>query len=181
MALPYLVVMKQLIGIDPGITTGYAVKQMDNQRGTFSAVQSGHIWQVWQWIERDYTPDTIIIFEDARQRDWFGGYEQALYRKFSTGAKMNAKERSAYKGMVMGAGAIRVQCTQWEDWLTAKGFRFVAKRPTSGATKLGADLFARATGWAGRTNEHARDAGMLINGYTLTSWARLERELAKLR
>ena len=40
--------------------------------------------------------------------------------------------------------------------------------PKDNKTKLNADQFSRITKWEGRTNEHGRDAAMLIFGRKLS-------------
>jgi len=84
-----------------------------------------------------------VIFEDARQRKWFGG---------------SGKEKW------QGAGSIKRDCTIWEDYLRYIGVPFIARPPTAGGTKYDADHFARITKWSGVTNNHARDAAMIVFG-----------------
>ena len=43
-----------------------------------------------------------------------------------------------------------------------QGIHFKMIHPAANATKKKADDFKRMTGWTGRTNEHARDAAMLV-------------------
>lgn len=51
----------------------------------------------------------------------------------------------------------------WSEGLDVKVF-FEAVAPQRNRTKLSAGAFARLTGWKGRTNEHGRDAAMLVFG-----------------
>jgi len=89
-----------------------------------------------------------VVFEDARQRTWF------------------ERERtvSEYRGKLMGAGAAKRDAKIWEEFLTDYRIPFTAHKPQSGGTKWKAEAFARATGYRGRTNEHNRDAALLVYG-----------------
>ena len=84
-----------------------------------------------------------VVFEDARLRKWFG-----------------SKGREA----LQGAGSIKRECQLWAEWLAAVGCSYRAVSPHSKGPKLDAAQFARLTGWPGRTNEHGRDAAMLVFG-----------------
>ena len=44
------------------------------------------------------------------------------------------------------------------------GIDFEAVPPKNNKTKMTAEAFERMTGWKGRTNEHGRDAAMLVYG-----------------
>ena len=50
----------------------------------------------------------------------------------------------------------------WLELLERLGIPTAAEKPTR--QKCDAETFARVTGWEGRTNEHARDAGRLVFG-----------------
>ncbi|MEG2267679.1 MAG: hypothetical protein RSC68_25555, partial [Acinetobacter sp.] len=50
----------------------------------------------------------------------------------------------------------------WEDWCKEQGYLYKMIHPAANATKKKATDFFRMTGWKGRTNEHARDAAMLV-------------------
>lgn len=132
-----------VIGIDPGVKTGVAVKQ----GGSLVEVCSMRIDEamdfVKEYISRAKSKDMLllVIFEDARQRKWFG---------------------KAGREKLQGAGSIKRDCKIWEDYLTSLEVPFRMAAPKKGATKHDAKTFGRLTGWNKRTNEHARDAAMLI-------------------
>ncbi len=136
--------MKILIGIDPGVNTGFAV----SKNGNLVKVASMTITQAMKEINHIlmYKPEKIRIYiEDARKRRWYG-------------KNSNAKQQ--------GAGSIKRDCSIWDDYLNEIGvdFELVNPKDQKGATKKTSDEFKSTTGWTGRTNEHARDAAMLIYG-----------------
>lgn len=136
------------IGIDPGVNTGFAV--WDSTRREFVEVSCLRIDQALEKtldIVRAY-PRTRVIFEDARQRKFFE----------------KEGNLSEYRGKLMGAGSVKRDSAIWEDFLKAHRIGYWAKPPQKGATKLSAERFAALTRWTQRTNEHARDAAMLVFG-----------------
>ena len=126
---------KYLIGIDTGVNTGYAVAQDNGNGGELFEVRSLTITQAMS--------RTLELFiEDARKRTWFtGGREKA-----------------------QGVGSVKRDAQIWEDWCTEQGINFKMIHPQNNSTKYKAPIFKKITGWIGRTNEHARDAAMLVHG-----------------
>ena len=136
--------MKILIGIDTGVHTGFAVAFDHGEGGELQRVESLSITQAMQCVleyedEHDLKDITLYI-EDARLRTWFtGGREKA-----------------------QGVGSVKRDAQIWEDWCKEQGINYKMIHPASNATKKKAVDFTRMTGWIGRTNEHARDAAMLV-------------------
>ena len=132
------------IGMDPGTHTGVAV--WDTRVGKFLSLETMPIHQalmeVYKWRQRPV--EIQVVFEDARQRTWFG--------KGDTNAK------------AQGAGSVKRDCSIWEDFCKDYGIPFWAKPPVKGATKVSADYFKMVSHWEGRTSEHSRDAAMLVLG-----------------
>ena len=135
---------KILIGIDTGVHTGFAVAFDHGEGGVLQKVESLSITQAMQSVleyedEHDIK-DIMLYIEDARKRTWFtGGREKA-----------------------QGVGSVKRDAQIWEDWCTEQGLNFKMIHPAANATKMKAPEFTRKTGWTGRTNEHARDAAMLV-------------------
>ena len=133
------------IGIDPGTHTGMAV--WDTREGKFLSLETLPIHialtRVLAIAER-HRDDVQVVFEDARQRTWYG--------KGDTNAKLQ------------GAGSVKRDCSIWEDFCKDYGIPFWAKPPVKGATKVSADYFKMVSHYQGRTSEHARDAAMLVIG-----------------
>jgi hypothetical protein len=132
--------MTLFVGIDPGKITGVA----ESCDGGLVFVGSMLIHQAMERIvAAALIHDLTVHVEDARKRKWLG-----------------AKGREA----LQGAGSIKRDCTIWEDFLRDQGIRFVLEPPKNTLTKLNADQFRKLTGWRKRTNEHSRDAAMLVFG-----------------
>ena len=134
------------IGIDPGTHTGVAI--WDNKQQDFVELETLPIHQalikVMMWRDR-IGHDLQVVFEDARQRTWFG-------RDKNTNAKLQ------------GAGSIKRDCSIWEDFCKDYQIPFLAVPPVKGGTKLREADFKTISGWQGRTSNHARDAAMLVIG-----------------
>lgn len=131
---------RYLIGIDPGVITGVAI--WDGK--VLVQVKSMMIHQALEKISRWNGMKIFVRLEDARKRTWFGrtGREQ-----------------------LQGAGSIKRDCKIWEDFLTDNKIPYELVAPKNNKTKMNADLFGKITGWKEKTNEHSRDAGMLVYGY----------------
>jgi hypothetical protein len=144
------------IGIDPGVTTGFAV--WDGESFKLVEVRSLGIIKAMMAVLhlRDQLThalgsagleDLIVIVEDARKRNVF--------------AKADLEEQGYKQGARReGVGSIKRDCSIWEEFLSHHGIPFEMRRPV--ATKMKADRFELVTGWAAQTNEHARDAAMIV-------------------
>lgn len=135
--------MRLFVGIDPGVTTGFAVWDAAGQQ--FVSVSSDGIVQAMLRLERMHRAGSLhsVTFEDARLRTWFG-----------------SKGREA----LQGAGSIKRDCQIWADWLGHIGCAYQSVSPKAKGPKVSAERFRGLTGWQGRTNEHSRDAAMLVIG-----------------
>lgn len=139
------------IGIDTGVHTGLAV--WDAQAGVLTEVTClpihAALLRVRELADRFGMNGygVAVVFEDARLRKWYGRHTAE-------------KDRA----MLQGAGSVKRDSAIWEDALRDWGIPFVAKAPKDNITKLSAQAFAKITGWTLRTNEHGRDAAMLVFG-----------------
>ena len=133
------------IGIDPGTHTGLAIWDSEQSRFLVLATMSIHraLLLVHEMVVNRHS-DLQVVFEDARQRTWFG--------KGDVSAKMQ------------GAGSVKRDCTIWEDFCKDCGITYWAKPPTKGTTKVSSEYFKTISHWEGRTSEHSRDAAMLVIG-----------------
>ena len=140
---------KTVIGIDPGTHTGLAVWN----GSTFTEVTSLPLHAALLRVKELNTRlgfkgnGIVVVFEDARLRKWYGT---------STARQDRAR--------LQGAGSVKRDCAIWEEALTDWGIPFVAVAPKNNYTKMTAEAFRRLTGWTERTNEHGRDAAMLVWG-----------------
>lgn len=131
------------IGIDPGTHTGVAV--WDTREGKFLSLETLPIHRALSMVlHMAEEHDLQVVFEDARQRTWFGHGDT------------NAKAQ--------GAGSVKRDCSIWEDFCKDYGIPYWAKPPVKGATKVSADYFKMVSHYQGRTSEHSRDAAMLVIG-----------------
>lgn len=135
-----------VVGIDPGLHTGLAV--WDTSARQFLDIRCSGIVSAM-----DYLDDLafqrgigLVVFEDARQRKWIP----------------RERDLAQMKGRAMGAGSVKRDCSIWEEWCAARGVQYIASRPKNGMTKLTDAYFRGITGYDRRTNEHGRDAAMLV-------------------
>ncbi len=132
-----------VIGIDPGTTTGLAVFDIVTRK--LKEVSSMPIHEALWLVDGEHRAGVLrmVVFEDARLRMWFG---------------VSGREK------LQGAGSIKRDCQIWSDFLLSNDIPHKAVRPQPGATKWTAERFNKVTGWDKRTNEHARDAALLVLG-----------------
>ena len=129
------------IGIDPGKHTGFAAWCDETRK--LASCKALLIHEAMDEVLQLHRAGQLhsVTFEDARLRSWFA----------SKGTEA-----------LQGAGSIKRDCTIWADFLGAHGIAYRAVKPQAGGTKWTAEQFQRLTGWTGRTNEHARDAALLV-------------------
>jgi len=130
------------IGIDPGVNTGFAV----TVNGKLTEVTSLDFWD---------TRDRIDGILDANP-----GSTITIYVE-------DAEKRSGSKESAFGAGQVVAHCKLWKKLAEKLGsdsvtFNFV--RPDPSLTKYSKEKFKQFTNWSERTNDHGRDAAMLIYG-----------------
>ena len=138
-----------LVGIDPGTHTGLAVWNGSTFTEVTSLPLHAALLRVRDLRDRlGFKGNCIVVvFEDARLRKWYGT---------STARQDRAR--------LQGAGSVKRDCSIWEEALTDWGIPFVAVAPKNNYTKMTAEAFRQLTGWTERTNEHGRDAAMLVWG-----------------
>jgi hypothetical protein len=136
---------RYIIGIDSGVNTGIAI--WDKQEKKFVDITTTMIHRamdaVKKWHEANISNPIHVRVEDARQRKWFGnsGREQ-----------------------LQGAGSIKRDAGIWEDFLKDLGISYEMVAPKNNSTKLTSATFKQITKWEKSTNEHNRDAAMLVYG-----------------
>lgn len=133
------------IGIDTGKHTGVAV--WDSEERKFIEIKTMMLHQALMFVItmcKVWGRENVqILFEDARQRKWYG-------------SDSNAK--------MQGAGSVKRDAVIWEDFCTDYGIAFRALPPAKGATKWKTEQFKAVTGWRSQTSEHSRDAAMIVFG-----------------
>lgn len=136
-----------LIGLDTGVLTGAAI--WDRQEKRFVRITSGTITAMMKIVAyaNSSLPGGIFVrFEDARLRTWIP-YEET---------------EKDERGRREGAGSVKRDAKIWEDYLVEENIAFESVAPMNNMTKLDADRFRLTTGYRERTNEHERDAAMLV-------------------
>ena len=92
----------------------------------------------------------IVRVEDARKRKWFE-------KKYS--------RKGEEENVLQGAGSIKRDAKIWDDFLADLGVEYQMVPPKGGMTKYTSEHFKALTGWKKPTNEHNRDAAMLVFGF----------------
>lgn len=130
-----------IVGIDTGVNTGYAIYCQKNKK--LIQCISIPIHKAFDDILLKSNLIKLVRVEDAR------------LRKFITGGREK----------LQGAGSIKRDAKIWEDFLTDKNIPFEMVAPKNNRTKLSQETFKAITNWKHKTNEHSRDAGMLVFAY----------------
>lgn len=134
--------IRYFIGIDVGTHTGVAV--WDKYEKRFVEVVTTTILKAMDIVKKYEISDSIqVCLEDARKRTWFGN---------------SGPER------LQGAGSVKRDCVIWEEFLNDRKIPYMLIAPKNNSTKMSAESFKRITSYSGRTNEHTRDAAMLVFG-----------------
>lgn len=126
-----------VVGIDVGINTGVAVWDSTSQK--FVEVVTLPILKAFALV-RKYKSDTRMVFvEDPRQ------------------VKYKTDRRKS-----QGAGSVKRDAQIWEDYLKMYEIPATFVRPRKEITKVNSGTFQNMTGYMERTNEHSRDAALLV-------------------
>lgn len=156
----------KILGIDPGTHTGVALWNVEAQ--SFDQVGEMMVHRALEFVASlNLTGCVPVIFEDARKRTWFGS--------------MDAQQRKYGNAVREGAGAAKRDASIWDDYLEDKAIPYIARAPSAGSTKWDAEKFRRLSRWEHRTNEHARDAGVLVCGIRAGEWASVVRSWEQSR
>lgn len=131
-----------IIGIDPGCQTGVAV--WDRTKKELQQVVTLQHHKAVSIISAYVMKNKVLVrFEDARLRTWFG---------------------DAGREKLQGAGSVKRDSMLWEEWCKMYSVDFEPVAPKNNKTKMDSATFQKYTGWKGQTNEHGRDAAMLVFG-----------------
>ena len=131
---------KMLIGIDPGTHTGIAIKM----KGKLIRIETMQIRKAIETVlycsAAVGSNETLVRFEDARLRTYFGKSDREK---------------------LQGAGSVKRDCAIWEEVLTEYKIPFQRIHPRY-VKATTAEQFKALTGWHGQTSIHAREAAWLI-------------------
>lgn len=131
-----------IIGIDPGANTGIATYI----GGKLHSLQTIAPHQMREAI----TGASRVIFEDSRLTSFM----------FTT-----VKSRPVALSMARKVGQVDAYCNLITAICADLGIPAHGVSPKNKGAKLNAEQFAKATGWDGKSNEHARDAAMVAFPY----------------
>jgi hypothetical protein len=141
------------IGIDPGTKTGMVIYNKDLKVIDFimsgTLLECQYHLQTTHWWNKIKAGQMFFRMEDARLRKWIP----------------KQKTETAERGRREGAGYVKAHCAIWEDFFKMWGIPHELVAPKNNKTKVKADYFKKLTGYQGQTNDHERDAGMLVVGY----------------
>ena len=149
------------IGIDPGESTGLAI--WDSRQGKITIMTTTTFWGAINTIKLNSDSPTHIhvVIEDCTQNAPVFGIENT-YRS-TKGLHANKLRAVARQGI--NVGTVMEKTKLMIKWLEDNNILHSKVRPTKkSATKLKADTFNNITKWNKRTNEHQRDAAMLVFG-----------------
>lgn len=135
--------MRYAIGIDPGVSTGFAV--WDIKGKVFVEISTLKIHVALNKILSYGPSETIVIVEDARLRKWFGNDRE----------KNEAKKQNV--------GSVKRDCKIWDEFLKDHNYNYKMVKPKN--TKVATPMFNKITGYNKRTSNHARDAAMIVYKY----------------
>lgn len=135
---------KIVIGIDAGVSTGFAVWNREEKR--FEEVCSMMLHEALFKVKKmkEEGVHLVVVVEDAR-------------------LAVHGRRVEAHKAQ--GAGSVKRDAKIWEDFLKAEGIEHLMSRPNKALTKIDAASFKQYTGWKEQTNNHARDAAMMVLGW----------------
>lgn len=136
--------MSLILGIDPGVHTGVAT-YVDGQLTDLETVGPHQI----ERLIRGRTP-ARVVFEDSRlqSRTWTA-----------------VGSRGVALTMARKVGQVDAWCNLITEICAELGIPAHGISPAGKGAKLNAEQFAVATGWTGKSNEHARDAAMVAWPY----------------
>lgn len=140
------------IGIDPGVNTGVAV--WDKKEKAFKYFSTTDFWELIEgigslgWTEED-KEDHVVCIEDPN-------VNKPLF------ANKKGSTKSLIK-IAQNVGSNKREASLLIDFFERNGIAFKAL-PPSRKGKLSSEQFKAYTGYTGRTNEHVRDAAMLVFG-----------------
>lgn len=142
------------IGIDTGVNTGVAL--WDNRKRSLELVTSMPIHKAMELVKlhqvkaQENGTKLVVRVEDPRQRTWFGT------------ERMSREEE---RKKLQGVGSVKRDASIWDEFLKDQGIEYEMVAPKRNITKLTQATFKQYTGWKSKTNEHGRDAAMLVFGF----------------
>lgn len=156
------------IGLDPGATTGLGIYLAQEKR--LELVMGKTFWEVHSflkgWLKMNVGEDQVVGFvvEDSRK-------DNVVFGAMGTYAAV--KKRGGHQRAIGAAtkqarnvGKVDAHCDLWIDWIETMEYPLQTVAPSSRKKgidlKLSSDKFNKITKYENKTNEHGRDAAMLV-------------------
>lgn len=139
-----------LIGIDTGVNTGFCLYVRESRSiGELHKLLIHDAMDKAKTLNNMFPGQVFFRVEDARLRTWIPRQATA----------------SREAGMREGAGSVKRDAMIWDDFLKSIGAEYEMVAPKDNKTKMKAAYFKSLTKWEPLTNEHERDAAMLVFGF----------------
>lgn len=141
-----------VIGVDPGVKTGFAV--WDREQKRLTTVETVSFWDLFLGIQRSTlynTSNTCVVIEIAH-------YAPTFRERRGKATSVGTADR-----MSRNVGGVTREAALLVEGFKTLGYQVSESRPIGKAKKAEDDLlqFKRLTGWTERTSQHARDAARL--------------------
>jgi hypothetical protein len=159
--------IRRIIGIDPGVHTGFAMTVRDTENLSWHLAEKGTEWNLetfsfWGAVKRLAAiqlehPDQLpkVYIEDPNIN------KPTFHRKLG-GESMRSYQARMHK-ISQNVGMNKRDAQLLIDWLSMRGWDYYPVPPRK-AAKVNAEYFKKLTGYSKRSSQHARDAAMLILG-----------------
>lgn len=143
------------LGIDGGVTTGVAL--WSRKENKLVDVCSFSFWDAIRYFDKivkmaDGMGVTAVVEDPRLIRPVFG-------------KKSDFSRKQTYGKISQDVGAMKAYTALMVEWLHEKNIPTILVKPSQYTkTKLDAKTFKNMTKWDKKTNEHSRDAAMLVWG-----------------
>jgi hypothetical protein len=132
--------MMQVVGIDPGYNTGWAL------------YQNGQL--VWMETMQPIDLQSRILTSNA---DMFVFEDSRL----QSNVWIPSKNKAVANNIARKVGQIDAWCLLIEETCKRYDIKYMRVSPKAKGGKMNAEDFNMLTGWSGRSNQHERDAAMV--------------------
>lgn len=143
-----------LIGIDPGVSTGYAI--WNRQKNKFVKLLTIDFWKCLELIELELSTNEgnfEVFIEDPN-------LNPAMHWNKHKKTSLNVATKIA-----QNVGANKREASLLIEEIGSMGIPCHPIKPTGNSqTKINKDTFRKYTSWQGESSEHSRDAAMLVFG-----------------
>jgi hypothetical protein len=132
--------MKQIVGIDPGVNTGWAT-YIDGKLMGLQTIQPIDIYAQIVTSEAE-----LFVFEDSR-------LQSAVW--------IPSKNKAVANNIARKIGQVDALCSLIEETCNRYEIKFMRVSPKAKGGKMNSEDFNGLTGWSARSNQHERDAAMV--------------------